>query len=59
MIEKVIPEAVDTDALFTASSGNVFIDLGFGPGEAAVMGLRAGLIARLRLIVRPSKTGRS
>jgi len=36
----------------TASSGNVFADIGFGPGEAAVMGLRADLMGRLRLLVQ-------
>ena len=36
----------------TTSSGNVFIDLGFPPGEAAVMGLRADLMGRLRLLVQ-------
>ena len=36
----------------TASSGNVFADLGFAPGEAAVMGLRADLMGRLRLLVQ-------
>ena len=42
---------VDADAQITASSGNVFTDLGFGPGEAAVMGMRADLMARLRVLV--------
>jgi predicted XRE-type DNA-binding protein len=36
----------------TTSSGNVFIDLGFPPGGAAVMGLRADLMGRLRLLVQ-------
>ncbi len=40
------------DDVVTASSGNVFTDLGFGSGEAAVMGMRADLIARLRLLVQ-------
>ena len=40
------------DAVVTPSSGNVFTDLGFRPGEAAVMGLRADLMARLRLLVK-------
>jgi predicted XRE-type DNA-binding protein len=43
---------VDADAVVTASSGNVFLDLGFPPGEAAVMALRADLMARLRLLVQ-------
>jgi predicted XRE-type DNA-binding protein len=37
---------------FTQSSGNVFADLGFAPGEAAVMALRADLMGRLRLLVK-------
>ena len=41
----------DPDAIITASSGNVFVDLGFAPGEAAVLALRADLMARLRLLV--------
>ena len=52
MGKKPASVAVDTDAIVTASSGNVFTDLGFGPGEAAVMGLRADLMARLRLLVK-------
>jgi predicted XRE-type DNA-binding protein len=31
----------------TASSGNVFLDLGFDPAEAQVMALRAALMLRL------------
>ena len=34
------------------SSGNVFIDLGFPEGEAAVLALRADLMGRLRLLVQ-------
>ena len=34
------------------SSGNVFIDLGFAEGEAAVLALRADLMGRLRLLVQ-------
>jgi hypothetical protein len=47
MVKKMVPLAADADAVVTPSSGNVFVDLGFGPGEAAVMGLRADLMARL------------
>ena len=39
------------DAVITASSGNVFVDLGFAPDDAAVLALRADLMARLRLLV--------
>jgi len=39
--------------MVTASSGNVFTDLGFDPGEAAVMDLHADLMARLRVLVQP------
>jgi predicted XRE-type DNA-binding protein len=52
MVKKMTPAPVDADAVVTESSGNVFIDMGFAPGEAAVMALRADLIARLRLIVQ-------
>jgi len=52
MVKKVVPAAADADAVVTASSGNVFIDLGFDPDEAAVLGLRADLMARLRLLVQ-------
>ena len=41
----------DRDALVTASSGNVFKDLGFATGEAAVLALRAELMGRLRLLI--------
>ena len=52
MVKKVISPAANADAVVTPSSGNVFTDLGFGPGEAAVMGLRADLMARLRVLVQ-------
>lgn len=53
---KALPE-VATQARFddtrvTSSSGNVFTDLGFPPGEAAVLALRADLMGRLRQIVQ-------
>ena len=35
----------------TRSSGNVFADLGFPPEEAAVLSMRAELMARLRTII--------
>ncbi len=34
------------------SSGNVFLDLGYSEGEAAVLALRADLMGRLRLLVQ-------
>lgn len=33
------------------SSGNVFIDLGFPPEEAAALAMRAELMARLRTVI--------
>lgn len=42
---------VDPDSVVTESSGNVFTDLGFAPGEAAVMAMRADLMGRLRLLI--------
>ncbi len=35
----------------TKSSGNVFIDLGFPPEEAAVLAMRADLMASLRTLI--------
>ncbi|HQT30562.1 MAG TPA: XRE family transcriptional regulator [Thiobacillus sp.] len=35
----------------TRSSGNVFTDLGFPPEEAAILAMRADLMAQLRLII--------
>jgi len=35
----------------TRSSGNVFTDLGFSPEEAAILAMRADLMAQLRLVV--------
>jgi predicted XRE-type DNA-binding protein len=35
----------------TRSSGNVFTDLGFPPEEAAILAMRADLMAQLRLAV--------
>jgi predicted XRE-type DNA-binding protein len=37
------------------SSGNVFIDLGFPPDEAAVLQMRADLIAELRKVIKTRK----
>ena len=35
----------------TRSSGNVFLDLGFAPEEAAILAMRAEAMAQLRLVV--------
>ena len=35
----------------TRSSGNVFTDLGFPPEEAAILAMRADLMAQLRLVI--------
>ncbi len=40
-----------TTETIETSSGNVFVDLGFPEGEAAVLALRADLMGRLRLLV--------
>jgi predicted XRE-type DNA-binding protein len=37
------------------SSGNVFIDLGFSPDEAAVLQMRADLMAGLRKFIKAKK----
>ena len=51
MVKKTTPTPTP-DGAITASSGNVFTDLGFAPGEAVVMALRADLMGRLRLMVQ-------
>ncbi len=38
--------------VITPGSGNVFLDMGLKPEEAAVLALRADLMGRLRLMVR-------
>jgi predicted XRE-type DNA-binding protein len=39
----------------TKSSGNVFIDLGFDPAEAAVLQMRSNLMSDLRLYIEKQK----
>lgn len=39
----------------TRSSGNVFIDLGFDPAEAAVLQMRSNLMSDLRLYIEKNK----
>ena len=39
----------------TKSSGNVFVDLGFDPAEAAVLQMRANLMTDLRLYIEKQK----
>lgn len=39
------------DIRITESSGNVFLDLGFPPDEAALLAMRADLMAKLRLTI--------
>lgn len=41
-----------TEIEITESCGNVFLDLGFPPDEAALLALRAELMAELRLLIR-------
>jgi predicted XRE-type DNA-binding protein len=41
-----------TQSNIQPSSGNVFVDLRFSEGEAAVLALRADLMGRLRLLVQ-------
>ena len=38
----------------TESTGNVFADLGFGPGEAAILHMRAKLMSDLREVIESS-----
>ena len=39
----------------TPSSGNVFIDLGYSPEEAAILQMRAGLMDKLRQFIETRK----
>lgn len=41
----------ESAAAVTPSGGNVFEDMGFAAGEAAVLALRADLMGRLRLLI--------
>jgi predicted XRE-type DNA-binding protein len=38
-----------------ASSGNVFVDLGYSPDEAAILQMRADLMADLRKFIKTKK----
>ena len=42
---------MSTKIRITRSSGNVFVDLGFPPEEAAVLTMRADLMAMLRTLI--------
>jgi predicted XRE-type DNA-binding protein len=39
----------------TASSGNIFLDLGYSAEEAAILQMRADLIAKLRRFIQRKK----
>jgi predicted XRE-type DNA-binding protein len=39
----------------TKSSGNVFVDLGYSPDEAAILQMRADLMANLRKFIKARK----
>jgi predicted XRE-type DNA-binding protein len=41
------------------SSGNVFVDLGYSPDEAAILQMRADLIANLRKFIKARKLTQS
>ena len=43
----------------TKSSGNVFVDLGFDPAEAAVLQMRSNLMSDLRLYIEKQKLSQS
>lgn len=51
MTDITTPAVLPDDAM-TASCGNVFLDIGLEPGQAAVMALKADLMGRLRLLVK-------
>jgi predicted XRE-type DNA-binding protein len=42
-------------ATITESSGNVFVDLGFDPAEAAILEMRARLMSDLRAYLQSSR----
>lgn len=39
----------------TESSGNVFVDLGYSPEEAAILEMRADLMAKLRKFIKSKR----
>jgi predicted XRE-type DNA-binding protein len=39
----------------TKSSGNVFLDLGFPPDEAAILAMRSELMCQLEILIRDRK----
>ena len=41
--------------LIVKSSGNIFIDLGYSPEEAAILQMRADLMAKLRKFIEAKK----
>ena len=41
------------------SSGNVFVDLGYSPDEAAILQMRADLMAKLRKFIKTKKLTQS
>lgn len=43
----------------TKSSGNIFVDLGFDPAEAAVLQMRSNLMSDLRLYIEKHKLTQS
>lgn len=43
----------------TKSSGNIFVDLGFDPAEAAVLQMRSNLMSDLRLYIEKHKLSQS
>ena len=43
------------DEKITESSGNVFIDLGFPPDEAAVLAMRSRLMCELEILIAENK----
>ncbi|MEK6663880.1 MAG: XRE family transcriptional regulator [Pseudomonadota bacterium] len=48
-------DTLKDDNRITESSGNVFLDLGFPPEEAALLAMRADLMAKLRLTIDEKK----
>ena len=39
----------------TKSCGNVFLDIGFPPDEAAILAMRANLVCQMEILIRDNK----
>ena len=61
-VEDVLVKQIGSKPLskkMTESSGNVFIDLGYSPKEAAILQMRADLMAKLRKFIKVKRLTQS